>query len=135
MVFIVLRRFDFTCPKALTADNIKVIEESINTAIRFLSCFSLLVNNAFLRRASPVETNVMPLSAATALPGVCTLAGEKYPDPVRVVKMGGGIDSASLEFCGGTHIRNTAEMAGFAVTGTERANLKNFSENDIFNHR
>lgn len=94
-------RFDFTCPKALTADNIKVIEESINTAIR---------------RASPVETNVMPLSAATALPGVCTLAGEKYPDPVRVVKMGGGIDSASLEFCGGTHIRNTAEMAGFAVT-------------------
>mmetsp|Transcript_6180 Transcript_6180/g.14997 ORF Transcript_6180/g.14997 Transcript_6180/m.14997 type:complete len:283 (-) Transcript_6180:673-1521(-) len=48
----------------------------------------------------------MPLDEAKAIEGVRAVFGEVYPDPVRVVQVG---DDCSIEFCGGTHVSNTAE--------------------------
>jgi len=55
----------------------------------------------------------MPLDDAKALPGVRALFGEVYPDPVRVVRVG---DDSSVEFCGGTHVSNTADAEAFVLT-------------------
>jgi alanyl-tRNA synthetase len=61
----------------------------------------------------PVTADVMSLADAKAIPGVRAMFGEVYPDPVRVVRVG---DDCSVEFCGGTHISNTAEAEAFVLT-------------------
>ena len=88
-------RFDFTHYEAISREDLKRIEEETIGAI--LS-------------GTAVETLVLPLEEAKKL-GATALFGEKYGDTVRVVKMG----DLSLEFCGGTHLDNTAKAGLFHI--------------------
>jgi alanyl-tRNA synthetase len=88
-------RFDFTHPKALTAEERAEIELKVNERI-----FENL----------PVRTYETPIAEARKL-GAMMLFGEKYGDVVRVVDVGGW----SVELCGGTHVRSTAEIGPFAI--------------------
>ncbi len=83
-------RFDFAHPKGLTADELLKIEDEINARIA---------------EGAPVTTKLMPIAEARTL-GAMALFGEKYPDNVRVVRMG----DFSTELCGGTHLGNTGQV-------------------------
>ena len=89
-------RFDFSHPKALSAEELRSIEAWVNDKVD---------------RAIDTRTEVMPIEEAKKA-GALALFGEKYGDEVRVVKMG----DASVELCGGTHVRNTAEVGLFMIT-------------------
>ena len=89
-------RFDFTHFSALTAEEIS----QINTVMADM-----------ILEGADIETKVMPFDEAKKL-GAMALFGEKYGDTVRVVKMG----DFSMEFCGGTHLDNTAKVGMFVVT-------------------
>ena len=89
-------RFDFTHFAALTAEE--------------LSQVSALVNEAVLE-GYEVSTEVLPIEEAKQR-GAIALFGEKYGDTVRVVDMGQGF---SVEFCGGTHLDNTAKVGVFHI--------------------
>ncbi len=89
-------RFDFSHPKALTAEEVTRIEDFVNEVIA---------------HGAPVETQVMPVDEAKAK-GAMALFGEKYGDEVRVVSMG----DVSMELCGGTHVGNAAEIGLFFIT-------------------
>ena len=89
-------RFDFTHFAALTAEE--------------LSQVSALVNEAVLE-GYEVSTEVLTIEEAKQR-GAIALFGEKYGDTVRVVDMGGGY---SVEFCGGTHLDNTAKAGPFHI--------------------
>jgi alanyl-tRNA synthetase len=90
-------RFDFTHGKALTPDELQDIEEQVNE---------------WILRSHPVRALTTTLEEARRL-GAMALFGEKYGDVVRMVEVGDG--SFSRELCGGTHVRNTAEIALFKV--------------------
>ena len=90
-------RFDFTHFSALTAEE--------------LSRVSAIVNEMVLE-GYPVVTEEMPIEKAKER-GAIALFGEKYGDVVRVVEMGNGF---SVEFCGGTHLDNTAKVGVFHIT-------------------
>jgi alanyl-tRNA synthetase len=90
-------RFDFTHGKALTSDELHDVEEQVNE---------------WILRSQPVRALATTLDEARAL-GAMALFGEKYGDVVRMVEVGDG--SFSRELCGGTHVRNTAEIALFKV--------------------
>ena len=90
-------RFDFTHFAALTAEE--------------LSQVSALVNEAVLE-GYEVSTEVLPIEEAKQR-GAIALFGEKYGDTVRVVDMGQGF---SVEFCGGTHLDNTAKVGVFHIS-------------------
>ncbi len=87
-------RFDFTCPRPLTATELAQIDEQINR---------------WIRADSPVHTTIMPLQEALTT-GAMALFGEKYDEFVRVVSMGN-----STELCGGTHVRATGQI-GLYIT-------------------
>ncbi len=89
-------RFDFSHPKALSASEIERVENFVNEVI-----------------AQGVEASVeeMPIDKAKEK-GAMALFGEKYGDVVRVVEFG----DVSVELCGGTHVRNTAEIGSFFIT-------------------
>ena len=69
----------------------------------------------------------MPLEQAKAISGLRAVFGEAYPDPVRVVSVGQPVSAmladpssalwgeSSVEFCGGTHLTNTAEAQAFVI--------------------
>ena len=88
-------RFDFTHPQALTADERTEVERRVNERV-----FENL----------PVRIYETPIAEARKL-GAMMLFGEKYGDVVRVVDIGGW----SVELCGGTHVRSTAEIGPFAI--------------------
>ncbi|MBO7360897.1 MAG: alanine--tRNA ligase [Clostridia bacterium] len=90
-------RFDFTHFSALTADELARVEAAVNGAIL---------------RGLKVETVVTGIAEAKKM-GAMMLFGEKYGDVVRVVRMG----DFSVEFCGGTHVDNTAKLGLFHIVG------------------
>ncbi len=90
-------RFDFTHFSAMTAQE--------------LSQVSALVNEAVLE-GYDIHTDVLPIEEAKKR-GAIALFGEKYGDTVRVVDMGNGY---SVEFCGGTHLDNTAKVGVFHIS-------------------
>ncbi len=88
-------RFDFSHPKAMTADELTRVEAWVNDKIL---------------RSLPAETKVMTVDEAKNS-GAMALFGEKYGDEVRVVNIG----DASVELCGGTHVRNASEIGLFMI--------------------
>src|SRR4030095_13597563 len=90
-------RFDFSHPKAMTAEEIEKVED---------------IANDFVLQNSSVTTRLMALEDARAS-GARALFGEKYGDEVRVVAMGqsgGNTLGWSVELCGGTHVRRTGDI-------------------------
>ena len=87
-------RFDFNHFSAMTDEEIAEVER--------------LVNNEILS-AIPVTMEEMPIEEAKKL-GAMALFGEKYGDVVRVVTAGD-----SIEFCGGTHVSNSAQIGLFKI--------------------
>ena len=100
-------RFDFSHAKALTGEELQLVETEVN---------------AYIRQNSVVTTRIMTPDDARAI-GAQALFGEKYGDEVRVVSMGQAEDSCkgmdqttySLELCGGTHVAQTGEIGGFVI--------------------
>ena len=88
-------RFDFTHFSALTAEEIAKVEGLVNG--------NILAGNA-------VVTEEMDIESAKKK-GAMMLFGEKYGSTVRVVTMG----NSSVEFCGGTHVANTAQIGLFKI--------------------
>ncbi len=88
-------RFDFNCPRALTADEVQQVEEQVNT---------------WIAEGHAAEVTVMPLEEAKAK-GAIAMFGEKYSAEVRVIDFSG----VSMELCGGTHVSNTAEIGLFKI--------------------
>ena len=88
-------RFDFTHFEAISREDLAKIERMVNEHIL---------------AAHPVEVKIMSLEEAKKT-GATALFGEKYGDTVRVVDIGG----YSKEFCGGTHLKNTAQAGSFKI--------------------
>ena len=88
-------RFDFHCPRAVSAAELEQIEALIN---------------AWIAEAHSLEVQEMAIEAAKAA-GAVAMFGEKYADVVRVVDVPG----VSMELCGGTHVSNTAEIGLFKI--------------------
>ncbi len=93
-------RFDISHNQALSLEEIKKVEDSINQVI--------LAN-------LPIEIESMPLENAISK-GAMALFGEKYPDIARTVKIGSFNDDIySFELCAGTHVRHTGECGIFKI--------------------
>ncbi|MEO1444969.1 MAG: alanine--tRNA ligase [Cyanobacteria bacterium J06635_11] len=88
-------RFDFNCPRALTPDQVQQVEAQVNS---------------WIAEAHEADVTVMPIAEAKAK-GAIAMFGEKYGDEVRVIDFPG----VSMELCGGTHVRNTAEIGLFKI--------------------
>jgi alanyl-tRNA synthetase len=101
-------RFDFTHGKALTPEELGDIEDQVNR---------------WILESQPVRALTTTLDEAKRL-GAMALFGEKYGDVVRMVEVGDG--SFSRELCGGTHVRNSAEVGLFKVLseGSSAANMR-----------
>lgn len=92
-------RFDFTHFEAVTAEELRQIEEQVNEQIW---------------KAIPVTTIETDIDTAKNM-GAMALFGEKYGKNVRVVSIG----DYSVELCGGTHIKNTSEIGLFKIVKEE----------------
>ena len=90
-------RFDFSHTQALSPDELRRVEDLVNSEIR---------ENA------AVETRVMALDQAKAA-GAMSLFGEKYESDVRVLSIG----DFSMELCGGTHVERAGDIGLFKITG------------------
>ncbi len=89
-------RFDFSHPKALDRREIEDIENFVNEVIL---------------KGIDVNTEIMAIEEAKNR-GATALFGEKYGDKVRVVSL----DEVSMELCGGTHVKNSANIGAFFIT-------------------
>jgi alanyl-tRNA synthetase len=88
-------RFDFNCPRALTAEEVQQIEEQVNT---------------WIAEAHMATVETLPIEEAKQR-GAIAMFGEKYGAEVRVIDFPG----VSMELCGGTHVSNTAEIGLFKI--------------------
>ena len=88
-------RFDFNCPRALSAEEVQQVEEQVNT---------------WIAEAHSAKIEILPLAEAKAR-GAVAMFGEKYGEEVRVIDFSG----VSMELCGGTHVSNTAEIGVFKI--------------------
>jgi alanyl-tRNA synthetase len=88
-------RFDFTYPKAMTTAQIDEVEDLVNTMIS---------------RGIAGNVEELPIDKAKNK-GAIAMFGEKYGDMVRVVSF----SDVSVEFCGGTHVKNTADIGSFYI--------------------
>ncbi|SQH12224.1 alanine--tRNA ligase [Providencia heimbachae] len=88
-------RFDFSHFEAMTADELRQVEDIVNAQIR---------------KNSEIETELMDLEGAKAK-GAMALFGEKYDERVRVLSMG----DFSIELCGGTHASRTGDIGLFRI--------------------
>ena len=88
-------RFDFTHFEGISAEELAQVDKLVNDAIL----------NGY-----PVITEELPIEEAKQK-GAVAMFGEKYGDVVRVVEMG----DFSMEFCGGTHLDNTAKVGTFRI--------------------
>ena len=95
-------RFDFSHGQPMTRDEIRAVEDEVNSIIR---------------QNEAVTTREMSPDAAIE-EGALALFGEKYGDVVRVLTMGKAIEEPkhySMEFCGGTHVARTGDIAVFTI--------------------
>ena len=90
-------RFDFSHTQALSPDELRQVEDLVNTVIR---------------ENEPAETRIMALDEAVAA-GAMSLFGEKYENDVRVLSIG----DFSMELCGGTHVQRAGDIGLFKITG------------------
>ncbi|KAF3817658.1 hypothetical protein GH733_012945 [Mirounga leonina] len=109
-------RFDFTAKGAMSTQQIKKAEE---------------IASGMIEAAKPVYTQDCPLAAAKAIQGLRAVFDETYPDPVRVVSIGVPVSEllddpsgpagslTSVEFCGGTHLRNSSHTGAFVIVSEE----------------
>ena len=88
-------RFDFTHYEKISPEQLKAIEEEVNRLIA---------------KAIPSDIKVMDIEDANKL-GAKAFFSEKYGDEVRVVAFG----KESIEFCGGCHVKNTADIGVFVI--------------------
>ncbi|OUR70830.1 alanine--tRNA ligase [Arcobacter sp. 31_11_sub10_T18] len=88
-------RFDFTYPKAMSKDQLDEVEDLVNTMIV---------------RGLDGDIQELPIEEAKKS-GAIAMFGEKYGDVVRVVNFG----DISVEFCGGTHVKNTSDIGSFYI--------------------
>ncbi len=88
-------RFDFSHFAAMTKEELSKVEQIVNERIA---------------EGIPVVTEVLTVEEAKKT-GAMALFGEKYGEKVRVVEMG----DFSKEFCGGTHVKNTASISAFKI--------------------
>ena len=88
-------RFDFSHFEAMTTEQLMEVEQAVNNAVL---------------DAMDITVQELPIEEAKKL-GAAAQFGEKYGEVVRVVAMG----DYSLEFCGGTHLKNTAEVGLFKL--------------------
>lgn len=89
-------RFDFTHTQAMTAEEIRRVEEMVNSEV--------------LKATEVTIYSDMPIAEAKAK-GAMALFGEKYGDAVRMVEIG----DFSRELCGGIHLKNTAQIGLFKI--------------------
>ena len=91
-------RFDFPHFQKISAAEMQQLENLVNAKIQ---------------ANIPVQTLELPIEEAQKVPGVKMFFGDKYGDMVRVVIID---ENFSAEFCGGTHVQNTAEIGAFKIT-------------------
>src|SRR5690606_4445267 len=109
-------RFDFSHGKALNEQDLARAETLVNEGIA---------------QKLPVYAQTAPQEQALKINGLRAVFGEKYPPMVRVVSIGAPVEHLlarpedpawrqfSIEFCGGTHLANTADIESFVITGEE----------------
>ncbi|MGD1913766.1 MAG: alanine--tRNA ligase [Rivularia sp. (in: cyanobacteria)] len=88
-------RFDFNSPRAMTSEEVHLVEAQVNN---------------WIAEAHSAKIEVLPLAEAKAR-GAVAMFGEKYGEEVRVIDFQG----VSMELCGGTHVSNTAEIGIFKI--------------------
>ncbi|CAF0783313.1 unnamed protein product [Brachionus calyciflorus] len=109
-------RFDFTNKTALKVDEVKKVEEICEETVN---------------KKLNVYAKETPLAVAKAIQGLRAVFDETYPDPVRVVSVGKPIEDLiadpngpsafdySVEFCGGTHLKNSVHMEKYVILSEE----------------
>ena len=108
-------RFDFSWPKPVDMDELIKIEAVVNSVIA---------------KALPVDAKNVALADGQKINGLRVVAGETYPDPVRVVAVGQTVpqliangpdllNDNSVEFCGGTHLTNTKDIHKMLILSEE----------------
>lgn len=109
-------RFDFSNNSGVSSEDLGKVEGLVRE---------------YIKESLPVYTQEVPKNDALKIKGLRAVFGEDYPDPVRVVSIGISVDQLvadpenpknadySIEFCGGTHLTNTAQANSFAIISEE----------------